>query len=91
MSYLGERIKEYSLIRLWGSIGFIITVAGVGWLLESQEIADLDDTPADGPVDSPARLRDAAAEVGGVEVRKREASREATRRRRDRERRGRFG
>jgi PPP family 3-phenylpropionic acid transporter len=38
MSYLGERIKKYSLIRLWGSVGFIITVAGVGWLLEEMEI-----------------------------------------------------
>ncbi len=34
MSYLGERIREYSRIRLWGSIGFILAVAGLGLVVD---------------------------------------------------------
>ncbi len=34
MSRLGERVHYYGRIRLWGSIGFILTVAGGGFLLE---------------------------------------------------------
>jgi PPP family 3-phenylpropionic acid transporter len=34
LSYLGERIREYSRIRLWGSIGFILTVAGLGQFID---------------------------------------------------------
>ena len=38
MSYLGERIQQYSRIRLWGSIGFILTVSGLGLLLDKAGI-----------------------------------------------------
>lgn len=34
MEYLGEHRRRYSHIRLWGSVGFIITVIGFGYLLE---------------------------------------------------------
>ena len=34
LSHLGEQSHRYSMIRLWGSIGFIITVAGLGPLLD---------------------------------------------------------
>ena len=34
MSHLGDDFHRYSGIRLWGSIGFIITVTGVGTLLD---------------------------------------------------------
>jgi len=38
MSYLGEQIKRYSLIRVWGSVGFILTVAGLGLFLDETGI-----------------------------------------------------
>jgi len=38
LSYLGARIQRYSRIRLWGSIGFILTVSGLGALLDSRGI-----------------------------------------------------
>lgn len=34
LDHLGEDRHLYSAIRLWGSVGFIITVAGLGWLLQ---------------------------------------------------------
>jgi MFS transporter, PPP family, 3-phenylpropionic acid transporter len=34
MSHLRERIQHYSRIRLWGSIGFILTVTLLGFLLD---------------------------------------------------------
>lgn len=34
MSYLGDRIREYSRIRLWGSIGFILAVVGLGYFVD---------------------------------------------------------
>jgi len=34
LQHLGEQSHYYSKIRLWGSIGFIITVMILGWLLE---------------------------------------------------------
>ena len=34
MNYLGERHHRYSLIRLWGSLGFIVAVAATGELLD---------------------------------------------------------
>ena len=34
LSYLGKRIREYSHIRLWGSVGFILTVAGLGQFVD---------------------------------------------------------
>jgi PPP family 3-phenylpropionic acid transporter len=38
MSYLGERIRRYSLIRLWGSIGFILAVVGLGMSVDEMGI-----------------------------------------------------
>lgn len=35
MSLLGDDVHRYGSIRLWGSIGFILAVVGVGELLES--------------------------------------------------------
>lgn len=34
LTHLGEETHRYSSIRLWGSIGFILTVAGLGWALD---------------------------------------------------------
>lgn len=33
-NYLGDYTHRYSSIRLWGSIGFIVTVAGIGSILD---------------------------------------------------------
>jgi MFS transporter, PPP family, 3-phenylpropionic acid transporter len=33
LGYLGSELRRYSSIRLWGSIGFIVTVASIGPLL----------------------------------------------------------
>jgi PPP family 3-phenylpropionic acid transporter len=38
---LRDRIERYGVIRLWGSVGFIAAVLGVGWLLDRIEIANL--------------------------------------------------
>lgn len=43
LSHLGAQSARYSLIRLWGSVGFIATVVGLGWVLEQQ---GLDSYPA---------------------------------------------
>lgn len=34
LSHLGEHTHRYSMVRLWGSIGFILTVVGLGPLLD---------------------------------------------------------
>ncbi len=34
LSHLGAQSARYSMVRLWGSVGFIATVVGLGWLLE---------------------------------------------------------
>jgi PPP family 3-phenylpropionic acid transporter len=34
IAHLGEQRERYSLVRLWGSLGFIATVAGLGLLFE---------------------------------------------------------
>ena len=34
MNYLGENHHRYSLIRLWGSLGFVVAVAALGELLD---------------------------------------------------------
>ena len=34
LNHLGPRAQDYSRVRLWGSIGFILTVAGLGGLLD---------------------------------------------------------
>mgnify|MGYP001827103016 FL=1 len=33
-TYLGDKVKRYSLLRLWGSVGFIVTVILLGILLD---------------------------------------------------------
>ncbi|RLJ21886.1 MFS transporter [bacterium endosymbiont of Escarpia laminata] len=38
LSYLGDQIQQYSRIRLWGSIGFIIAVVGLGYLIDRMEV-----------------------------------------------------
>lgn len=34
LGYLGERRAQYSRIRLWGSVGFILAVVLIGWSLD---------------------------------------------------------
>ncbi|MFN3397463.1 MAG: MFS transporter [Sulfurimicrobium sp.] len=34
LSHLGERTEKYGRIRLWGSIGFILAVVGLGYVLD---------------------------------------------------------
>ena len=37
LSHLGERSDRYGLVRLWGSIGFILVVVGLGTLLDQKD------------------------------------------------------
>ncbi|OQW92780.1 MAG: MFS transporter [Beggiatoa sp. IS2] len=37
-AHLGEHFHRYSHIRLWGSIGFVVTVMVLGWLFERFDI-----------------------------------------------------
>ncbi|MGJ0431292.1 MFS transporter [Methylobacter sp.] len=39
--HLKSEPHRYSQIRLWGSVGFIVAVLGIGWLLDKQPIAML--------------------------------------------------
>jgi len=39
--HLKTESYRYSLIRLWGSVGFIVTVLGIGQMLDSQDISIL--------------------------------------------------
>ncbi len=39
--HLKSEPHRYSQIRLWGSVGFIVTVLGIGWLLDKQSISML--------------------------------------------------
>ena len=39
MNHLGERVNEYSRIRVWGSLGFVAAVVLMGWMLESQPVS----------------------------------------------------
>lgn len=41
LNHLGERGADYGRIRLWGSIGFIVMVVGVGWVLDRLPIETL--------------------------------------------------
>jgi MFS transporter, PPP family, 3-phenylpropionic acid transporter len=41
LDYLAGRSGGYGRIRLWGSIGFIVAVVGVGWLLDRTDISVL--------------------------------------------------
>jgi PPP family 3-phenylpropionic acid transporter len=38
LRHLGEHKHRYSRIRVWGSVGFVAAVIGVGWLLEWTDI-----------------------------------------------------
>ncbi|WP_083537862.1 MFS transporter [Pseudoxanthomonas mexicana] len=38
MSHLGARSDRYGLIRVWGSIGFIVVVASFGWLIDERRL-----------------------------------------------------
>ncbi|MEH6650977.1 MAG: MFS transporter [Motiliproteus sp.] len=38
---LGDDKHSYSRIRLWGSVGFIVTVVGLGWLFDRADISAL--------------------------------------------------
>lgn len=40
-AHLGRAADRYGRIRLWGSIGFILAVGGIGWLLEGRPLRDL--------------------------------------------------
>ena len=39
LCHLKNESHRYSQIRLWGSIGFIVTVLGMGWILDKQPVA----------------------------------------------------
>ncbi|SEO74501.1 MFS transporter [Nitrosovibrio sp. Nv6] len=41
LSYLGESVTKYGRIRVWGSVGFIFAVTGVGYLLDATDIGSL--------------------------------------------------
>ena len=41
MTHLGDQRARYSLIRVWGSIGFIVIVVGFGYLFDKIEISYL--------------------------------------------------
>ncbi|GAB1718612.1 MAG: major facilitator superfamily MFS_1 [Nitrosospira sp.] len=41
LAYLGHGTDRYGRIRGWGSVGFILAVVGVGYLLEATEITTL--------------------------------------------------
>jgi MFS transporter, PPP family, 3-phenylpropionic acid transporter len=38
LAHLGEQSSRYAQIRLWGSVGFIATVVGLGWLLDGRSL-----------------------------------------------------
>jgi len=39
LSHLGERVDTYGRIRLWGSVGFVVMVVGIGYALDYFPIA----------------------------------------------------
>jgi len=41
LSHLGERMGNYGYIRLWGSIGFIAVVVGLGYWFDYRPVSDL--------------------------------------------------
>lgn len=41
LGHLGSETARYGRIRLWGSIGFVLTVLGCGWWLDHAPIANL--------------------------------------------------
>jgi PPP family 3-phenylpropionic acid transporter len=41
LSHLGEKTSKYGRIRLWGSVGFIVSVIGLGYVLDFAPIRTL--------------------------------------------------
>ncbi len=41
LGHLERHAERYGAIRMWGSVGFIIAVTGIGWLLDAWPIAAL--------------------------------------------------
>lgn len=41
LTHLGQHDHRYSLVRLWGSVGFIVAVISVGVLLETHSVREL--------------------------------------------------
>jgi len=41
MQSLGNQVDRYSRVRLWGSVGFVVSVLVLGWLLDSLSILAL--------------------------------------------------
>ncbi len=41
LGHLSNRAERYGAIRMWGSIGFIASVTGIGWLLDARPISVL--------------------------------------------------
>ncbi len=41
LGHLGTDSSRYGQIRLWGSVGFIVAVMGLGWLFDSLSVATL--------------------------------------------------
>lgn len=41
LTHLAHEDHRYSLVRVWGSVGFILAVAGIGMLLETRSVAEL--------------------------------------------------
>jgi len=39
LSHLGERPQRYGLVRLWGSVGFILAVVIGGWIFAGERVA----------------------------------------------------
>ncbi|MEH6550889.1 MAG: MFS transporter [Pseudomonadales bacterium] len=39
MGHLGKQYQHYGRVRVWGSVGFIVVVVGLGWLFERQPIS----------------------------------------------------
>ncbi|TQV67682.1 MFS transporter [Exilibacterium tricleocarpae] len=41
LGYLGKQAHRYGQIRLWGSVGFVVVVAGLGWLFDHLSVSYL--------------------------------------------------
>ncbi len=41
LNHLGERRESYGKVRLWGSVGFIVTVVGLGWWFDRAGVGQL--------------------------------------------------
>ncbi len=41
LQHLGSQSSQYSRVRLWGSVGFVVAVVGLGWYFERSDIRQL--------------------------------------------------